>query len=291
MAIAATVLMPVFNGAAYISEAIQSVLAQTEPNFELLIIDDGSTDDTQSVVASFQHDARLRYLYKANGGIVSALNLGLNHAQSAFIVRLDADDVMLPHRIATQLDFMGQHPHLHGASSDFGWMDKDGVRRGSISIPLTSKAAVDRTLNASLPLIFCHSAIIYRRDTVLQLGAYRETYRDSEDVDLFTRMVDAGFEIVSQPEVLTIVRVHDGSISSRARRRRGMLNNATVFHRKAGLPEYYRRSAPASQRDAASETKFRGSHFTPAFSPQNGHSRHKGLESKPAPLGIACGLE
>jgi glycosyltransferase involved in cell wall biosynthesis len=92
---AITVLMPAYNAGKYIHEAISSVLAQSFTNFELLIVNDGSTDDTLAVISSF-NDARIRVINQTNKGVAAALNNGLQHAQAPYIARFDADDICYP---------------------------------------------------------------------------------------------------------------------------------------------------------------------------------------------------
>ena len=100
-----TVLMPAYNAAQYIAEAIQSVLEQTFTNFELLIVNDGSTDHTSNVLASFT-DPRIRVINQVNGGVSVALNAGLREARGTYIARFDADDVCYPYRLEQQYLFV-----------------------------------------------------------------------------------------------------------------------------------------------------------------------------------------
>src|ERR1700758_2331993 len=99
-----TVLMPAYNAGKYIREAIWSVLQQSFKNFELLVINDGSTDDTLSIALSF-HDPRIIVVNREHEGIAAALNTGLKLASAPYIARFDADDICLPNRLRTQLDF------------------------------------------------------------------------------------------------------------------------------------------------------------------------------------------
>src|SRR5436190_24284433 len=99
-----SVLMPAFNAGKYIGEAISSVLKQTFTDFELLVINDGSTDDTEKVICSFT-DQRIKLINQTNKGIAAALNKGLAEAKAPLIARFDADDICLPQRLAVQHDF------------------------------------------------------------------------------------------------------------------------------------------------------------------------------------------
>src|ERR1700751_4565114 len=104
-----TVLMPAYNAGTYIREAITSVLQQSFKNFELLVVNDGSTDDTLSIALSF-YDPRIIVINKDHAGIASALNTGLKLASAPYVARFEADDICLPNRLETQLDFLHDHP-------------------------------------------------------------------------------------------------------------------------------------------------------------------------------------
>src|SRR5829696_8769351 len=108
---AITVLMPAFNAAAFIAEAIRSVLAQDFSDFELLIVDDGSTDDTAAIVQGFS-DRRIRLVDQPHRGIAAALNRGLYEARSPLIARFDADDICFPTRLRLQHEFLKQNPDV-----------------------------------------------------------------------------------------------------------------------------------------------------------------------------------
>src|SRR5882757_7271659 len=100
-----TVLMPAYNAGKYIGEAISSVLGQSFVDFELLIVNDGSTDDTEKIIRSF-HDSRIVMIRQENKGVSAALNLGLAHARAPYIARFDADDICLPNRLKVQYEFI-----------------------------------------------------------------------------------------------------------------------------------------------------------------------------------------
>jgi len=108
---AITVLMPVFNGGRFIGEAIESILGQTFTDFELLVINDGSTDDSLAVIGEYAaRDRRIRVVSRENRGLVATLNEGLGLARGAYLARMDCDDISLPARLRRQYDFMRAHP-------------------------------------------------------------------------------------------------------------------------------------------------------------------------------------
>ncbi len=122
-----SILMPVYNAGRYLRPAIASLLAQDFRDFELIIVNDGSTDGSAGIIDSFAvRDARIRVFTRANAGIVSALNAGLAVAQGGLIARMDSDDIALPGRLRAQVDFMQAHPECvaagHGrADHRFPW--------------------------------------------------------------------------------------------------------------------------------------------------------------------------
>ncbi|HUN46108.1 MAG TPA: glycosyltransferase [Stellaceae bacterium] len=270
-----SVLMPVFNGGAYLEAAVASVLAQSFGDFELLIVDDGSTDRSREVVDAFAaRDERVRLLCKANSGISDTLNLGLDEARGDWIARLDADDLMLPARLERQLAFLDTNPDVVAVGSYYDLINEIGERRVTrYPLPRT-REELARYLEARELLTFTHPTMTYRRDLALALGGYRRELEPCEDADLFARMLARGGTILIQPEVLTLYRVHGGSISHR--KTREMFSKLRfVFHnfygaRDGRLPisyaefQAYRKCQPVSARlragcDYVSEVLYRSS--------------------------------
>ena len=106
-----SVIMPAYNAAAFVRAAVDSILAQTFVDFELIILNDGSTDDTQDIIERYD-DNRIRLINKSNSGVAATLNLGLTEAQGEFIWRHDADDISLPEKLARQVTFLDSHPEF-----------------------------------------------------------------------------------------------------------------------------------------------------------------------------------
>lgn len=107
-----SIIMPVYNGEQYLSKAIESVLSQTYQNFELIIVNDGSTDISKAVIHSYLKDSRIRYLEQLNAGVATARNTGLAISQGEFIALLDQDDIWLPHKLLLQVQFMTNNPEV-----------------------------------------------------------------------------------------------------------------------------------------------------------------------------------
>ncbi|MBI5912305.1 MAG: glycosyltransferase [Betaproteobacteria bacterium] len=196
------VLLPVYNGAKYIAEAVRSVLTQTFADFELIVIDDGSTDCSAEVLEGFS-DTRLRVIrFSENRGLVAALNHGIRESRSELIARMDADDICMPTRFERQVDFLDSHPKVALCGTwtrQFG--DNSFVRRP----PVEAKQIRARMF---LGWAMDHPSIMLRR-SFLELHdlAYDDDFKHVEDFDLFLRAAELG-DLANLPEILLRTRAH-----------------------------------------------------------------------------------
>jgi hypothetical protein len=177
--------MAAYNVERYVGEAVESVLAQTFSDFELVVVDDGSTDSTPAILDRYTaEDSRIRVIRQRNAGMVTALNVGCGVARGALIARLDADDVALPDRLAHQVAFLcdNQDHGLVGGGSIK--TDRDGREIARVSYP-TTDAEVKRSLTSTCP--FEHSAVTMRAEGLRALGGYREAFASVADYDLWLR--------------------------------------------------------------------------------------------------------
>lgn len=211
---AATVLVPVYNAQAYLLEALRSISAQTVGDFEILVVDDGSTDGSSALLTEYgRTEPRLRVLGQAHAGVSAALNAGIADARGEYTVRMDADDVMLPRRVETQLAFLRAHPGLGFCASAMQMIDRQGrVFQTYLPRP-RSEAELDAMLAQRLPIVYTHSTVTYRTAAVRALGGYDRRYEPCEDMELFGRLTQAGLRGLVLPELLMHVRVHGASIS------------------------------------------------------------------------------
>lgn len=180
-----TCLMPTYNAEAYIRQAIDSILKQTYQKFELLIIDDGSTDATPAIIKSFT-DPRIRYIHKENGGISSALNLGLKLAKYDWIFRMDADDISLPTRFEEQIsscDFQFTEINVCDYSAF-----RDNRIIYDVIVP-ANKEDLLTTLFRYLKIL--HATFLYNREFILSYGGYNESVKNLEDYELICRVFEA----------------------------------------------------------------------------------------------------
>lgn len=204
-----SVLMPAYNAAAFIAEAIASVLAQTFSHFELIIINDGSTDDTAGVVASFT-DARIVWLQQEHAGIAAALNNGLQYAKADYIARFDADDICYSYRLQKQYDFITHHPEYIIVGSSADYVDQYGAYIFTYHPPAFADADIQQIKQRTCP--FIHSSVLYKKDIVIQQGGYNTYAHTFEDHLLWLTILNEGKAYnIKQP--LLKVRLNPQSIT------------------------------------------------------------------------------
>jgi glycosyltransferase involved in cell wall biosynthesis len=206
---AISVLMPAYNAGAYISEAIHSVLTQTFADFELLIVDDGSTDDTVEKIKAFD-DKRIRLIRASHKGVAPALNLGLNECRGNFIARFDADDVCYADRLKTQFDFMNTNPDFVLIGSEAQYVDM----HGEYVFTLRYRGYTDTEIRELDPIVcpFSHVTVMYRKDAVLKAGGYDCNAYTFEDHLLWRKMIGLG-KVCNMPQPLVKVRFNPESVT------------------------------------------------------------------------------
>lgn len=173
-----TILMPAYNAAKYIGDAIRSVLEQSFTDLELLIVNDGSTDETGKIVKSF-NDPRIRLVAQDNRGVAAALNFGLSHAKADYIARFDADDICYPNRIKIQYDFITAYPEYSIIGSAADYMDAHGHFIFTHHPAAHLNEEIKQLKYSVCP--FIHSSVFYKKDVVINNGGYNEhayTYED-----------------------------------------------------------------------------------------------------------------
>ena len=205
--------MPAFNAAAYFVESVRSVLAQTFTDFELLVIDDGSTDDTPALTRTF-HDARIRYVrHDDNAGLAPRLNEGLSLARGAYIARIDADDVSRKDRLALQVKALDEDADLALVASKWINIDEHG---SVLSGGLPSYNDHEILWHLCIDSPFHHSTVMFRRSVTFdKLGGYDRAIIYGEDYELWSRLARRSYRARQLPETLVAVRRHRSSMSSR----------------------------------------------------------------------------
>lgn len=214
--------MPVYNGEAFIAEAVASVFSSTFPDFELLLVDDGSTDRSIAVArAACRDDARLRVITLAHGGVAQARRHALSAAQGEFIANLDADDAMFPERFVRQLSYLEQHPECVAVGSR-AVVVNSASRPTGIGVSLFTHEEIDGSHMQGHGGGIWNPTAMIRRDVAQRVGGYLpSSHATGEDYDLWLRLAEAG-KLANLRDVLVRYRVHGGnsSLSAEARQRR-----------------------------------------------------------------------
>jgi glycosyltransferase involved in cell wall biosynthesis len=209
-----SVIVPAYNVQNYIAEALFSLQQQSFKAFEVLVVDDGSTDRTAEIVRSFcERDPRFRLLQKANGGLSSARNHGIRHAQTEYIALLDADDRYEPEKLAAHLAILESHPDVGVAYSASKAIRDDG---GATFMQLSGKPIYADPLKSLLCKNFVGhgSNAVFRRCIVEQVGYFDETLKSSEDVDYWIRIAILGcWTFYRDPHPLACYRVRPSGLS------------------------------------------------------------------------------
>ena len=196
---AVSVLIPVYNAASTLGQAIRSILTQNFTDFELLIIDDGSTDGSPAVIKDYaEQDPRIRTVFHAqNQGLAATLNEGLRLAQGAFVARMDNDDEALRERLGVQTEFLHAHPDIavvgswvYHMGNSVGGENSETVglkqpRDHLVTLP-TDHEAIEQALKQYNCLY--HPSVMFRREAILAAGGYRAEFKNAEDYDLWLRI-------------------------------------------------------------------------------------------------------
>lgn len=206
---AITVLMPVYNAAAYVGQAIESILSQSFHDFEFIIINDGSTDGSEQVILSYS-DPRIRYINNdGNKGLIYTLNRGMAMAQGDYIARMDADDISQPQRLEKQLAEFKKDPELVICGS---FIKTFGRSESYIDYMAATNAQILSAIFIACP--FAHPSVMLKKQALLKLDeVYRSDYKHAEDYDLWSRLVFTGHS-KNIPEFLLHYREHDQQVST-----------------------------------------------------------------------------
>jgi glycosyltransferase involved in cell wall biosynthesis len=206
-----SVIMPVYNAAKYLRAAVQSVLDQTYRNFELVVVDDGSRDESLTILKEFAAaDPRVKIVSRPNTGIVGALNDGIAAASCDLIARMDSDDLCQPERFEKQIAFMDANADHVLVGSQVMLIDPDNASLCEKRDTEYTHETIDGAhLAHRWPLV--HPSILVRKSAIEAVGGYRRKYEWLEDLDLFLRLAEVG-KVASLHDVLLRYRLHPDSI-------------------------------------------------------------------------------
>jgi len=204
-----SILLPCYNGEKYLQECIQSIMKQTYNHFELILVDDGSTDNSEKIIRRY-HDSRIRFIKnKKNKGIRYSLNRALSLVKGRYVARLDSDDQMHPQRLEKQVQFLERSPSVALVGSGHYVVDMIGRPLNLMDYPIKDKDIRSRIWFRNP---FSHPAIMVRTEVLKEFG-YSDRYKYCEDYYLWFRIAER-YEIANLPDYLTFYRVHDKNISS-----------------------------------------------------------------------------
>jgi glycosyltransferase involved in cell wall biosynthesis len=229
-----TVVIPAFNAARTIGSAIRSVLQQTEQDFEIVVVDDGSTDDTSECARSFATDPRVRVIARPNGGPSAARNAGLASARGFYVSMLDADDLWLPEYLEVMGGALDANRDAAFAYTDAWVLDDETarIRRAPAMFYQRPPKTVPDARAFFLLLLdrnFVYTSVTVRRSVIDEVGGYDEDLSTGEDWDLWLRIVGRGMRPLRPPGVLAIHRNHPSSLANDTRK---MTRNICEVYRR-----------------------------------------------------------
>lgn len=199
-----SIVMPIYNCEPFLKDAIRSMLNQTYSDFELIGVNDGSTDSSGSVLEHFAAiDSRVVAVHQPNGGIVSALNTGLAISKGSLIARMDGDDISLPERIELQVHYFQQHSEISAVGTGAQFIDEQGIKAELHLLP-TSHEEINTALSDATYAIL-HPTLMVKAGAIRAVGGYDPAFRIAEDLDLFLRLGER-FRLANLPEVLLLYR-------------------------------------------------------------------------------------
>jgi hypothetical protein len=230
------VLLPVWNGETFLARAIESMQRQTFSSFELIVIDDGSTDRTAAIAEEFASaDHRVRLVRRRHEGLSATLNAGIAAARGEYVARMDADDISVPERLQKQVAYLDAHPACVAIGAWIEVVDEAGRHIGLKTFVTTHDEISAALLRCVSPM--AHPTVVARRDVLRGAGGYDARRYPSEDLDLWFRLAESG-ELANIGEALLQHRRHKGAIGVYAREKmKAMaLTICNEARAKRGLP-------------------------------------------------------
>lgn len=205
-----TILLPLFNGANFLSQSIENLCKIAGPQDEILVIDDGSTDITKQEIESLcKLDSRIVVHFCQHQGLVETLNFGIQNASHEFIARADIDDTYDHRRIALQVEYLTNYTDISAVFSDYQMVNSSGANLGVFPSAISPELTAFSLLSSQRTP---HPSVMYRKSAVIAVGGYLKEDFPAEDLALWIRLVDKG-KIASLPQILLHYTVHSASIT------------------------------------------------------------------------------
>lgn len=223
-----SIILPVFNGEEFLREAIDSILTQSFKDFELIVVDDASQDQSLKILESYRDPRLIVIKNEVNSGIVIALNKGIKASQGKYIARMDADDISIPDRLKKQIDFLESHPEIGVVGSWGEFIDEKGNSISFVAYPIT-----DNDIKSCLLVKNCifHPSVMMRREVIVE-REYKAGYKHAEDYWLWSELMEST-KFHNIPDYLIKYRIRGNNVS--------ILANHLVNQRHEILSKIYKR--------------------------------------------------
>lgn len=205
-----SVIIPAYNGDRYIAQAIDSVIAQTHTDYEIIVVDDGSQDNTSSIVQNY--DEKVNYIYQTNQGVAVARNRGIKEATGEFIAFLDQDDLFLPDKLASQVTVLEQQPSLGLVNSGWQIVDQQGKVLAAVQ-PWQKLPTLDLAGLIVWKPVFL-GAMLFRRSWLERSGGFDSQLEQTPDVELVLRLALLGCQADWLERVTVSYRQHEANVSN-----------------------------------------------------------------------------
>lgn len=244
-----SVVICIYNGEKYLEPAIDSVLKQSLTNFELLLIDDGSSDRSLEILREYEKkDNRCRVFTGPNQGLIGSRNMGIQQARAEYIALMDADDICMSERLATQLQYLQAHPRCVALGSRVLLVDPDNRPIMPWGVA-TAHEAIDAAYMAGRGAAIVNPSAMIVKSAFLQVGMYQKDFIHAEDMDIFLRLAEVG-ELANLPEILLHYRQHPDSIGYKHSKTQhaSAARAVSAAHVRRGIP--YKAGTAASQSGA-----------------------------------------
>ncbi len=203
--------MSVYNDATYLSQAIDSILNQSFCDFEFLIFNDGSTDDSKEILEEFaKKDNRIKLVHQENIGLTKTLNRGLSMARGEYIARMDSDDIATHDRLEKEINFLDNHKDVVVVGSFTRVIDENGKVVGSHQPAVTNKDILKFSFFSGQ---LAHPSVMFRKKEILELGGYDESVKYAQDADLWFRVMNK-YKVANIPEYLLLWRKTQSGIGT-----------------------------------------------------------------------------
>ncbi len=230
-----SVIVPVYNGDRYLIDAIDSILVQTFQDLEIIVVDDGSTDNSPQIAQ--RYDSVVHYLSQTNQGVAASRNLGLAAAKGDYIAFLDQDDIFLPHKLSSQVDLLEQNPKLGMVNSGWEIIDRAGEVKSAVKPWLQIPNLSSANLIVWKPVFL--GAMLFRRSWLERLNGFNTTLEQTPDVDLVMDLANIGCPAAWVEQTTVQYRQHEANASKNTLLQAQELNQITAkfFARSNLSPE------------------------------------------------------